>query len=114
MDQPSPAAKRWARTVLNALLGRYPLQSIAVVVYGLNALAISTLFNILWFYPRRQHLTHEEKHPEVIAKRSRIVVVGPTIYVLAIVFSFLATEISLGLYAFVTVFYIIFGGRYFD
>ena len=97
-----------------ALLGRYPLQPIAVLAYGINALAISVLFNVLWFYPRRRHLTHEERHPEIIGKRSRVVLVGPAVYASAIIFSFIDTEISLGLYAFVTVFYIIFGGRYFD
>jgi uncharacterized membrane protein len=97
-----------------ALLGRYPLQPIAVVVYGINALVISILFNLLWFYPRIQHLTHEEPNQEIIAKRSKIVLVGPIAYSLAIVFSFLAPEVSLGLYAFVTFFYIVFGGRYFD
>lgn len=95
-----------------AVLGRYPMEQIAVVTYGLNALACSILFNVLWFYPRRRHLTHEEPNPEIIAKRSKIVLVGPSVYMLAIIFSFLATEVSLGLYAFVTVFYIIFGGRY--
>ncbi len=97
-----------------ALLGRYPLQPIAVIAYGLNALAVSILYNILWFYPRAQRLTHNEPNQEIIAKRSRIVLVGPAVYTLAILFSFLATQISLGLYAFVTVFYIVFGGRYFD
>ena len=97
-----------------ALLGRYPLQPIAVLAYGINALAVSILFNILWFYPRIQHLTHEEPNQEIIAKRSKIVLVGPTAYTLAILFSFLAPAVCLGLYAFVTVFYIIFGGRYFD
>jgi len=96
-----------------ALLGKYPMQPIAVIIYGLNALAISTLFNILWFYPRRRNLTHEEPNPKIIAKRSKIVLVGPIVYSLAIIFSLIATEISLALFAFVTVFYIIFGGRYF-
>ena len=96
-----------------ALLGRYPLQPIAVIAYGINALAVSTLFNILWFYPRIKHLVHEEPNPEIIAKRSRIVIIGPTVYALAIIFSFVATEISLGLFVFVTIFYFIFGGRYF-
>jgi hypothetical protein len=45
------------------------MQPIAVLVYGLNALAVSTLFNILWFYPRIQRLSHEEPNPEIIAKR---------------------------------------------
>ncbi len=97
-----------------ALLGRYPLQSISVLAYGINTLAISILFNILWFYPRTQHLTHEEPNPEIIAKRSKIVLVGPLVYTLAVIFSFIATEISLGLFAFVTAFYIVFAGRYFD
>ena len=96
-----------------ALLGRYPLQPIAVLIYGINALVISILFNTLWFYPRAKHLTHEEPNQEIIAKRSRVVIVGPIAYTLAIIFSFIAPEISLGLYAFVTVFYFIFGGRYF-
>ncbi len=97
-----------------ALLGKYPMQSIAVLAYGINALAVAILFDILWFYPRKQKLTHEEHNPKIIAKRSKIVIVGPIVYSLAIVFSFLATEVSLGLFVFVTVFYIIFGGRYFD
>jgi uncharacterized membrane protein len=97
-----------------ALLGKYPMEPTAVVIYGFNALAISILFNFLWFYPRIKHLTHEEPSAELIAKRSKVVLVGPAIYTLAIIFSPFATEVSLGLYAFVTVFYIIFGGRYFD
>ena len=97
-----------------ALLGRYPFQPLAVLAYGINAAAISILFNILWFYPRIQHLTHEEPNPKIIARRSKIVLIGPIIYTLAIIFSFLAIEVSLGLFAFVTVFYVVFGGRYFD
>ncbi len=95
-----------------ALLGRYPMQPIAVFIYGVNALAISSLFNVLWFYPRIRRLTHEEPNPTAIAKRSKIALVGPTIYALATVFSFAITEVSLGLYVFVTVFYLIFGGKY--
>ncbi len=96
-----------------ALLGRYPMQPIAVFTYGVNALATSTLFNILWFYPRTQRLTHEEPNPDIIAKRSKVALVGPTVYGLATLFSFIAAEVSLGLYVFVTVFYLVFGGRYF-
>ncbi len=95
-----------------ALLGRYPLQSIAVLVYGVNALVVTVLFNILFFYTRQRRLTHEEQNPEIAAKRSRVIIVGPIAYALAIGFSFVATEISLALYGSVTVYYIVFGGRY--
>ena len=81
-----------------ALLGRYPLQPIADLAYGINAWAIRILFNVLWFYPRVRHLTHEEPNPWVIAKRSRVVIIGPMVYTLAIIFAFLSTKVSLGLY----------------
>jgi uncharacterized membrane protein len=96
-----------------ALLGKYPLQPIAVFTYGINAVAVSVLFNILWFYPRTQRLTHEEPNPKIIAKRSRIALVGPITYTIAVLFAFINPLISLGCYVFVTIFYIIFGGRYF-
>ncbi len=96
-----------------ALLGRYPMASAAVLTYGINALAVSVLFNVLWFYPRLQRLTHEEPNPEVIAKRSKIVIVGPIVYGLATFFAFIVPLVSLGLYIFVTIFYLIFGGRYY-
>jgi uncharacterized membrane protein len=96
-----------------ALLGRYPMQPAAVFTYGLNALATSILFNILWFYPRIRRLTHDEPNPDAISKRSRIALIGPTVYGSAVVFSVIAPTVSLGLYIFVTVFYLVFGGRYF-
>lgn len=65
-----------------ALLVRYPMQPIAVLAYGINALAVAILFDILWFYPRIQKLTHEEPNPVIIAKRSKIVLVGPIVYAL--------------------------------
>ena len=95
-----------------ALLGRYPLQTIADVAYGINGVFVTVLYNVLSYYPRRRHLTHEEPSREVLVYRSRVVLVGPTVYSLAIIFAFVSTYISLGLYAFVTVFYIVFGGRY--
>ncbi len=85
----------------------------AVLTYGINALAVSVLFNVLWFYPRLQRMTHEEPNPEVIVKRSKVVLVGPIVYGLAVLFAFIVPEVSLGLYIFVTIFYLIFGGKYY-
>ncbi|HMK95750.1 MAG TPA: TMEM175 family protein [Candidatus Limnocylindrales bacterium] len=95
-----------------ALVGRYPLQPIADVAYGINGIAVTTLYNVLWFYPRQQHLTHEEPEAAVTIYRNRILLVGPTVYSLAVIFAFVSAYISLLLYASVSVFYIIFGGRY--
>ena len=95
-----------------ALLGRYPTQPIADIAYGINGLAVTILYSTIWFYSRLQHLAHEEPSPEVTEYRNRVLIVGPTVYTLAIIFAFVSPYISLALYASVTVFYIVFGGRY--
>lgn len=95
-----------------ALLGRYPMQPIAVVIYGSNGLAVTALYIVLWYYPRLKNLAHEEPSPEVTTYRGRVVIVGPIIYALAIGFAYVSVYVSLALYAAVTVFYIAFGGRY--
>ena len=95
-----------------ALLGKYPMQPLAVVTYGLNGLAVTALYSVLWYYPRVKQLTHEEPSPEVTTYRNRIVFVGPIVYSLAIGFAYVSVYVSLALYAAVTVFYIAFGGRY--
>lgn len=95
-----------------ALLGRYPLLPIAIVAYGLNGLAITVLYNILWFDSRRRHLTHQEPSEAITIYRNRVNVVGPSVYVLAMIFAYVSPYVSLALYASVTVFYIIFGGKY--
>jgi uncharacterized membrane protein len=95
-----------------ALLGRYPTQPVAVIAYGINGVAVTILYNVLSIYPRRQHLAHEEPDRAVTTYRSRVVLVGPVVYSLAVVFAFVSTYVSLALYASITVFYILFGGRY--
>ncbi len=97
-----------------ALLGKYPLQPIAVIAYGINGLVVSSLYCVLFFYPRRQSLAHEEPSREIVRKRSKVVMVGPFIYSLAVIFAFTSIYISLALYVFVTIFYVIFAGRYVD
>ena len=95
-----------------ALLGRYPTQTLADVAYGINGIIVTALYNVLSFYPRMRHLAHEEPDGVVTQYRSRIVLVGPTVYSLAVILAFVSPYISLALFASVTVFYIVFGGRY--
>jgi len=95
-----------------ALLGRYPMQPIADVAYGVNGVAVTSVYNFLWYYPRRRHLTHEEPNRAVTIYRNRILLIGPVTYSLATLFAYVSTYISLALFVFITVFYITFGGRY--
>lgn len=95
-----------------ALLGRYPMQPVADVAYGINGVFVTAAYNLLVYYPRKRHLAHEEPDQAITIYRNRIILVGPAVYSLATVFAFVSTYISLGLFAFITVFYIVFGGRY--
>ena len=95
-----------------ALLGRYPMQPLAVVTYGLNGLAVTALYSVIWYYAKLKHLTHEEPSPEVTTYRNKIVFVAPIIYAFAIGFAYVSVYVSLALFAGVTVFYIAFGGKY--
>jgi uncharacterized membrane protein len=95
-----------------ALLGRYPQQPLANIAYGINGLAVTILYTVLFFYPRFQHLTHEEPEPRTTVYRSIVVIIGPIVYALAIVLALISTDLCLALYASVTIFYIAFGGRF--
>jgi len=95
-----------------ALLGRYPLQPIADVFYGINGVGVTIVYNVLWFDSRSRHMTHEEPDRSVTLYRNRTLLVGPVVYSLATILAYVSPYISLALYASVTVFYIGFGGRH--
>ncbi len=95
-----------------ALLGRYPLEPTVIIVCGINGVAVSILYNSHWLSPRLRRPAHNETNPETITQRSRIIIVGPTVYALAIIFACISVYTSLGLYVFIIIYYIIFGGKY--
>ena len=94
-----------------ALLGRYPLEPLANITYGINGVVVSSLYNVLWFYPRRINLAHDEPNPEMVAKRSRTLIVGPIVFTLAILFAFVSTYISFALIVFVAAYFTVFAGK---
>ncbi|HML02022.1 MAG TPA: TMEM175 family protein [Candidatus Bathyarchaeia archaeon] len=95
-----------------ALLGGYPLQALAEATYAINGLATSSLFNILWHYPRMIRLAHEEPDREFVKRRTRVLIVGPVVFSVAIIFAFISTYASLALIVFAAIFYLLLGSRY--
>jgi uncharacterized membrane protein len=91
-----------------ALLGRYPLLQLPIVIYGANVLGIA--FSMLGFlgYAAKNRLLVAEGHDEVLVGRImgrwRI---GTVIYGAAILLSFISTSISLAIYVFVLVFLVL-------
>jgi len=85
-----------------ALLGRYPLLQLPIVIYGANVVGIAVaMVGFLEYASRNRMLMAEggeQQLVKTIVSRWRV---GLVIYGSAIALSFLSTEISLGIYVFV-------------
>jgi len=90
-----------------ALLGRYPLDHAAVLVYGINLLAVAIIFNLFFGYALLEKLLHGEVQKRFF-KRSLMRASGAIfIYLTGVIFSFINPEISLGLYVLMPIYYIL-------
>jgi uncharacterized membrane protein len=92
----------------SALLGEYPSTQVAVVVYGINlTLNRLTLFLNWWYATKNNRLVNPDLDPYLVKLFTRRILAAPFFYGLAIVFSFVSTDLSILLYALVTVYYIL-------
>jgi uncharacterized membrane protein len=91
-----------------ALLGRYPLLQLPVIIYGANVLGIAVSMQGFLAYAAQNRLLIAEGHDEVLVRRIvgrwRI---GTLIYGSAILLSFINTGVSLAIYVFVLVFLVL-------
>jgi uncharacterized membrane protein len=90
------------------LLGRFPGERIAVIIYGCNLL-LCLLFHLgMWLHaPRGKHLVEADLDPGFISFGTRLALFPAVGYLLAIAVSFLTPVASLVLYAVVPVPYIL-------
>jgi uncharacterized membrane protein len=97
-----------------ALLGRYPLEQITLVIYGLNMLVLAIIFNMFWLHTTKAMTRQSEridlKYLRAATKRNFI---GIFIYIAGIIFAFVAPEESLGIYVLMPAYYIIMGIIYY-
>jgi uncharacterized membrane protein len=90
------------------LLGAYPDQQIAVVIYGGNLVVIGLVLALQWWYATSGcRLTAQDLDPLLVRRAARRILLGPSAYVLAIALSFLSTAVSIAIYALVPLFYIL-------
>jgi uncharacterized membrane protein len=96
-----------------ALIGRYPLAQIPVIIYGSNLIATGLTLQALWVYSaNRNHLTATTLSERSVATVNILMLIGPLGYAAAIIFAFINTELSLALYTIIPVFYIFLGMRH--
>lgn len=81
------------------LIGEYAFSPTAVRVYGANLAATGIALNAIWWYAtRNRRLVDKDLDQHVISLAQRRTVVGPIVCFLGIGFSFIDTQVSLGLY----------------
>lgn len=91
-----------------ALLGAYPGQQIAVLVYGGNLVVIGLILAVQWWYATSNHrLTDTDLNPQLAQWAMRRILMGPFAYLLAMGLSFVRPSLSLVIYALVPVLYIL-------
>jgi len=90
------------------VLGEYPNDQIAVVVYGSNLLLVGLLLYCQWWYATsKHHLTDPGLDPAIVTMAKKRILIGPCILLLAIAVSYLNTKFSILIFAVLPVIYII-------
>lgn len=93
------------------LLGQYPQQQVAVIIYGGTLVITGLVLQLLWWYATSGYrLVDRDIDPHLVQRATRRNLTAPLIYLLAIAVSFLSVEISLIIFVIVPVIYI-FPGR---
>jgi len=90
-----------------SLLQDYPWPPTAVRVYGTNLIANGLLLLSIWLYATgKRRLVDKDLDPHIIATARNRTLVGPMMFTLGIIASFIDTRASVILYTLVVPFYI--------
>lgn len=90
------------------LLGRYPGQRVAVIVYGLNMIVVGLTLYLVWWYASSSHrLVDPDLDEATIRIATRRILSGPLAYAVAIVVSLLSVAAALVIIALVPLLYIL-------
>ncbi len=90
------------------LLGDYPHQKVAVMIYGCNIIALGLTLYLQWWYATRGHrLVGRDLEPEMVRKGTQRILTGAVVYSCAVLFALINPTISVILYAVIPIFYIL-------
>ncbi|HEY8741484.1 MAG TPA: TMEM175 family protein [Chloroflexota bacterium] len=91
-----------------ALLGAYPRQQVAVIVYGSNLIVIGLVLALHWRHATAGHrLVAPDLDPGLIRLAMRRILMGPCWYLAAVALSFLNTGVSIIIYVLVPILFIV-------
>lgn len=91
-----------------ALMGEYWHEPLPVAIYGLNLIAVSAMIWFHWAYAtHRRRLIAPEIDDGIIRSASRVILLGPLVYIFAIALAWVNTGISIALYGLANLIYIV-------
>jgi uncharacterized membrane protein len=91
-----------------ALLGRYPMLQLSLVVYGANLIATSVTSQFVWRYAVKKKLViHDTLDEEVVSRINTRLTIGPVSYFIAIIISFIDPLVTLAIYIITLLFLIV-------
>jgi uncharacterized membrane protein len=80
----------------NDLIGKYPTQQLAVVVYAVIIIATGLSLCVLWMHASRRYRLIEESVPRVFIRNlTGRLLISPSVFFLSLFFSFLNPLVSL-------------------
>ena len=89
------------------LLGDYPKQKVAVMIYGANFIALGLAFYLQWWYATSGHrLVGRDLEPEVVSRGRRRMLGGVAVYSCAVLIALANPTLSVILYAAIPLFFI--------
>jgi len=90
------------------LLGDYPTQKVAVMVYGANIAALGLTLYLQWRYATYRHrLVGRDLELDVVRKGTQRMLGGAVVYSCAVLLALINPTISVILYAIIPIFYIL-------
>ena len=97
-----------------ALLGEYYRVPAAVAAYGANMVAVGLILQLHWWYAtRKRRLVSPDVEESFVRSVSHVILLGPAVYLVAMLLAWVSTTLALALYLSVNLIYILPGGAHF-
>ena len=97
-----------------ALLGEYYRVPAAVAAYGANMVAVGLILQLHWWYAtRKRRLVSPDVEESFVRSVSHVILLGPAVYLAAMLLAWISTTLALALYLSVNLIYILPGGAHF-
>jgi len=96
-----------------ALLGEYYRVPVAVAAYGANMMAVGLILQLHWWYATRgRRLVDPDLEEGFVRSVSHVILLGPAVYLVAMLLGWISTTLALVLYLSVNLIYILPGGAH--